>query len=494
MIYLTKVLSIDIRDPFLSIAYLGRNHKGIDLIDSAVIKKNPIPVSSMKDGEENEYDESLLEDLRSFIEEKKISPEETVICIPRNVIMLQFVDLPSPDVASLPNILKYELDRLVPMNPEDIYYDFKIIGKKQENSFKVLLVAIPKKVAEYYVGLFKRVGLPPTAINVSTFASYNSAHFFHYDLSKPLALIDVSAKDFELIFVEDNNIRFSRSIKITNEEWGKCFFNGREFIKDDGKAIEELSEVILQNLNRSEGIVNERDNGRPMERILLTGGGQSDQVLLNYITQGSDLEVESVTPSKKSIEIKGDMDGTNSLASAIGLGLGELRKNPFKINLIPQSMRAKRKRSHIVLTFVLLGLIVLSFFGIIGSAILKDRLDLSKINAELKSIKKQVMKVEEMQLHNETFRTQLLELNRHWEKDINVMAVIKELTGIIPNNIWLSNLIIKGNAVEIRGNATSASTLIPILDKSPLLKDVRFEGSIKKRKGVEKFKIKMVIE
>lgn len=494
MIYLTKVLSVDIRDQFISLAYLGRSFRGIDLIESAVIPRELVPSSLMKEGAENEYDQGLLAKLRAFIEEQKISQEETVLCVPRNVTMFKVVDIPSPDEASLPNILQYELDRLIPMEPSEVYYDYQVLGKEGGSIFKVLLSAVPRKVADYYVGLLKNAGLPPTVLGVSTFGSFNVGYFSKYDLFRPVVIIDASSQDYEIILIEKNAIRFSRSKKIADGGWKDCFFNGREFIKDSGKTVEILAETILGDLDQFVGVANEKELGNPVKNILFMGGGQSDQVLCNFLQQKSDLEVELLVPSNEAIYVKSQLDGTNCLSTAIGLGIGELRKSPIKINLLPRSLRAKRKKSQIILTFVLFGLILVSALGIVGSVIIKERLSLSEMDEKLKDIRKKIVPVEEMELKYEGIAIQFAELNKLWEKDIRVLNIIRELTESLPADTWLSSLSIKGNAIEISGRSATSSSLIPVLDKSPLFKSVRFEGTVESKDGIDKFQIKMVME
>ena len=494
MIYLTKVLSVDIRDRHIAVAFLGRTFRGVHLIQSAVIPKNSVPLSSMEKEEITEYEERVLDRLRSFVDEKKIGVEETVLCVPRSLVMFKLVVLPSPDEASLSNILKYELDRLIPMPASDVYFDYKVVGAAGENHFKILLAAVPKKVADYYVGLLSRVGLAPTVLDVSAFGSFNMGFFSGYDLQSPVAIIDVDAKEFEIILAENNSVCFSKSVKINTEGWPDCFFNGREFIKDDGKAVEALADNILHHFHQSLTIVKERNDGRPSEKILLSGGGQSDQILLNYLKQKSNLEVERLLPTSKAVEIGEETDGTNCLSTAIGLGLGEVKKSPLDINLLPPSLRARRKKSQIALTFIFLGLILLGFLGIIGSKVLKDRLELAKIQEELSEVKKKVLKVEEMELQYAEVTTQLSELSRLWEDDVYALDVIKEITAILPVDTWITELNIKENDVEISGLSKTASSLIPLLDASPLFKDVRFDGSVESKDGVEKFKIKMGVE
>jgi hypothetical protein len=82
------------------------------------------------------------------------------------------------------------------------------------------------------------------------------------------------------------------------------------------------------------------------------------------------------------------------------------------------------------------------------------------------------------------------------------MEVLSELTGLIPKDAWISNFHYKVSGSEdkdslkgeliISGFARSSSILISTLEDSPFFEKVEFVGPIKKRRGMEEFKIKVV--
>jgi general secretion pathway protein L len=75
------------------------------------------------------------------------------------------------------------------------------------------------------------------------------------------------------------------------------------------------------------------------------------------------------------------------------------------------------------------------------------------------------------------------------------LEILKELTNILPEDAWLTNLAFNESKVVINGFASSASNLISILDRSPLFQNVEFASPITKgMKSSERFKIKLEIE
>ena len=71
------------------------------------------------------------------------------------------------------------------------------------------------------------------------------------------------------------------------------------------------------------------------------------------------------------------------------------------------------------------------------------------------------------------------------------LAILKELTQLIPSNTWLFNLRLSKQHVNLSGLSSAASDLIPLLDKSGLLKKTEFASPIvTDANKLEHFKIK----
>lgn len=69
--------------------------------------------------------------------------------------------------------------------------------------------------------------------------------------------------------------------------------------------------------------------------------------------------------------------------------------------------------------------------------------------------------------------------------------VLNELTRIIPDNTWVSQLTIKKGKVELRGESKEASALIRIIENSPLFEGAKFSQAVtpNRRTGMERFRV-----
>ena len=72
----------------------------------------------------------------------------------------------------------------------------------------------------------------------------------------------------------------------------------------------------------------------------------------------------------------------------------------------------------------------------------------------------------------------------------------EEVTRILPDTAWLTDLTIDGNEITMSGFARSASDLIPALERSEFFSNVKFTSRVTKERDLknERFSIKMDVE
>ncbi len=75
------------------------------------------------------------------------------------------------------------------------------------------------------------------------------------------------------------------------------------------------------------------------------------------------------------------------------------------------------------------------------------------------------------------------------------LRLLEELSRIVPETVYLSILRIRDGNVELRGSADNASSLVPLLERSSLLKNVGFSAPTNRgRDNRETFSLKAEVE
>jgi general secretion pathway protein L len=74
-----------------------------------------------------------------------------------------------------------------------------------------------------------------------------------------------------------------------------------------------------------------------------------------------------------------------------------------------------------------------------------------------------------------------------------VVSVIENLTRLLPDSAWLTDLRIDGDTVDISGFSKSAASLIPILETSSVFSEAAFTSAVTRdpSEAKERFSMKL---
>ena len=365
-------------------------------------------------------------------------PDEVIVGLPRRSIVLRSLELPILDENDLAGLLAYEIERHLPFPPEEACYSFQRL-KQDGGKVKVLLAAARKADVERLIGQVEQLGLHPTAIDVSAFATTNALLFRERPMKgEVLSLIELDGREAEVSVVREGVLMYSRAISL-----------------DEG-----FFEPLLLELQRAF----EEGTAAPT-KILLSGG--SEELCLR-LEEELGLPVERWSPASSSVD-----------AGAFGLALKELVKLPIQIDLLPQERRRKRRERAVVVMFALLALL-----GILGGALglssaYRERRTLSRLTRRIAEVKAQAAEVEALKAEFTKLKSQLQLLEGIAQGQGRPLLVLKELVGLLPADVALNEFSLEGNKVQIRGSTTtSASELISAFERSSLFENAAFTSPI----------------
>jgi len=186
---------------------------------------------------------------------------------------------------------------------------------------------------------------------------------------------------------------------------------------------------------------------------------------------------------------------TAEFVTAYGLALKGLSDVPLKINLLPPESQKKPGRAGYYMMIILIILAILSGIGWGGSHILRQKLILKELNEEMKHLTAEVKNIDRIQSSFKELEDRLDYLNNLQQNRVSGLNILREMTQLIPETAWIQDLSFSEKGIQISGYAASASELIPILEDSPLFKDVVFLSTITKEKdGKERFRIGLKLE
>ena len=398
----------------------------------------------------------------SFIEKNRISSSEIFVGIPRDLVVLRYIELPLLVKENLRETLGYEMDKYIPFPADDIYFDYQIVSEdRTDGKLKVLLMAVKKEAIRPFFDLRSLIGTGISGIEVSSTAI---ANFFYLNdnisAGDPLALIYLKRNNLELDLTKDGLLNYSRSVRMD-------------------KGDEELHTLICRELRPLCQSLGTQDGA--MKTIIL--GLDTDLELISRLREETDLDVELLDLSQTDIP-------SDTIMPAYGLALKGIYKAPMDINLLPVELRKKANKIGYYMMFVLAGLLVLSVLGWGGGNALRQRLYLNQLNVEINRKGAEVKNIGRIEKKCTELEDRIDYVNSLYSNREAILNILRELSRRIPEGAWVRRLKFSEEEVQIEGHAVSASELISLLEASSFFKDVVFLSTITKDKdGRERFRI-----
>lgn len=484
-IYLEKSLGLDLREESVSLVLLGKRVRKIDILGFHFFRIKPL----RKDDPEAEA--LFIDEIKRFLQQYDVSQCGAVVSLPRSAIGFQSFELPAPDRNVIGSMIEFEVEKHFFSKPEDLYYSYHVT-EKSENRFHVVLATVKKDLADYYLQLLERLSLKPSILDVSTLSNLNLTPIDGRSPAPVMAVVDLSPNSIDIGLLKDGHLEMSRNVPIQDPAAVEAYFSDdlppRDFENVSAKLGKKIIHEILETLSSCPQIGSEE----PLEHIHLLGGGPYADTLAKQIQEESGSRTEIVSPPFGTSPALGAEFNPAFFTTSLGLALRELKPNPAEINLLPAELRPKKKRANIKTTLGLSVAAGIVIIGLVASEILNNITTLKALETQLQEARKQVGPLERVDAEYEDLKRYIDILGAIEKQSPRKLPALQELTQILPQETWLTDLTVKKEQVEIKGaSSSSASALIPILENSSHFKDAGFNGAVVKSPDGEKFSIRM---
>ncbi len=471
MMRLQESLGVYLQKDKIVIASLSKGFKSISLSAFHVIY-----------GTSKLEQKDIAEKVRGFLKNKKISPDFITLGVGRSVVIQRNVVLPTVEDANIRDMLEFEIDHCIPCPKDDIYFDFHVASKTETNT-ELFLVGIKKETLDYYFEIFKMAGLKITSMDLSYFGNHNIILHNNPELEgKQFLCVDFGEEEVEYSYFDDNRLCFSRSHSTAH--YTKKVSSDNQ----NSNAEEELIRALLKDIDMSLKTVSKNING-DMSKVILCGEADIES-FKTPIEEALDVPV-SINRTFCKVE-KSDTARNNTSGDSVCLGLALkpfMNKAPG-LNLLPQHLRIKERKVGLIFFLILVAVNLGLGVGIPASKIVKQKVYLKELRQQSTDFRKKLEQVEELKTKSnkgEAFLKNFAEIKK---RDLGVLDIFLELSERIPSSAWVNRFNTTKDGFEILGHAKSASSLISILEESPLFENVQFSQPITVRKDkTERFKI-----
>lgn len=392
--------------------------------------------------------------------------------------------------------LKWEMRNSISFPIDQAVLDYEILQEIAEGGVKKLKVAVaccPRETVDRYLDLLNLARIRPSLFTQHSFALKNVITSLSSKDNKTVALLDIGHNLSELVIFQDRELVLSRKLPVAGQDFtremtqalasehGKTelTLEEAESIKkkygilgsDDSRILDDKItstqvisllrpnlEKLVTEIERSFAYYREKEQGAPVELLLLLGGGSNLKNLTQNLSEDLRIPVQLGNPlvafplSGPSL-LSDEPETAHCFASALGAALA----SPDDINLLPieikQQTRLLIKRSSI--KALVTAVIVILILVYAGMRIKLETYDKRVATAELElgALSPQIE-----ELPKQAFLSSILDQRIYWSD------ALKEISNLIPEQVCLTEMSAKENILALKGEIKS-----PALDREKVL-------------------------
>jgi len=148
---------------------------------------------------------------------------------------------------------------------------------------------------------------------------------------------------------------------------------------------------------------------------------------------------------------------------------------------------------------MLTGVLILSLisFAFAIPSIIKHKKSetINILNAQLQELQPGVNRVSKIREEAEKILEKSKKINEITTISSRRIDLLAELTRVLPDDAWIKEVSMKDDYFQIEGSGLSGTTVLTVLESSPLFSQVKFTSPVTKgRDGKEQFNIKVNIK
>lgn len=308
----TKIVGLDLGTHSVKVSELVTNFRSQELVafgsePVGYEGEGPVPVAE------------LAAAARRLLERRGLLGETLICALPPEMVSSVTLEFPFDQPRMLQAVLPAQLDDVIPFDVEDVTHDYQIIERRPDGGVKVLVCYVKTEILRGFVEALAAHGIDPKIIGVGALCWYN-LHDHLKTGGEPLAILDIGHRHSELCVLDggqpvrireigagggDVTRALAEVFKVNTEqaERGKLAEGAILSPGSEGQGRQQLiSETcreamspVLREVRRTLAAYDVA-TGRPVTRLLVTGGGSLLRGVPEWMSSSLDISVEPFDP------------------------------------------------------------------------------------------------------------------------------------------------------------------------------------------------------
>lgn len=461
---LTKYsLGTHLDDGLLRLLYLRKVWRDVQVVDTLTLS---LPSDSEAEG-------AFSQEVQKFLLRNGVRPLDAVTFgVPRADILFRHFATPPVQDKDLDDLVGFESERHLPGSKEEFAVGYRSLGKTDDGGRRLVLAAVKKEVLEKYTAALRQANLALASVRPATVGSIAAFRFVHPEPETAL-LVTLGESSVSADCFTGDRVVEARYYRLP--------------VSGEGDAPPEAERLGAW---LSDPLFVEKLPGGTLPAVWLQGGPVSESFRARL---GEVLGVP-VAMFRPPVEAKREGSADEGFGPAFGLALIGLDGSNRGLELSEEGKEKFEEGPKYGTTAALAVLLALLVLGTLGLRGLHHHRHLRGIEEEIAAMKEEKAAVEQLSREVRTKRSRLEFIIANLNK-VRQADLLREMTLLIPDDTYLSDYTFRAGRIEISGLSPSASRLIPLLEASPLFRNVHFSSAIVSQgKENERFKIRLNLE
>ena len=292
--------------------------------------------------------DNIVQAIKDAHAELGLTESRVVASLSGQTVIVRYVELPSMTDDELKDAAKFEAEKIIPYNINEVEIDAAKIEDLEGNRMRVVIAAVKKDLVDSQLKILSEAGLSPTALDIDSFALMRSFVNTAIDTENISALLNIGDKKTNLNIIKGKKTYLSRDLDIGGFQIAKLIaenlsikvdeaskimeeklLNFSSISADDRKIIESpLSDILSHLLDgvRLSFDFFENHYGESVSKVYVSGGLSLAQVVEDFLKENIGRDLKKWDPLVN-VEVADNIDQEKlkavsaQLAVAIGLGL-----------------------------------------------------------------------------------------------------------------------------------------------------------------------------
>ncbi|MDD2465753.1 MAG: type IV pilus assembly protein PilM [Desulfobulbus sp.] len=305
------IIGVDIGSHAVKICQLQKSGVNYKLI---AIGSANIPPGSVEDGVLQEPDE-VAKAISGLLKNLKIKNNKIGISISGYSVIVKKINLEKMEDSALDEYIKSEAEQYIPFDIDDVYLDYQKLPSKDDSRDRVeiMLVAAKKEVVNDYLNMLSELKLKTVLVDVDGFALENIWETVSGGREN-VALVDIGASKMNINIISEGISVLARDIVVGSEQLTEQLANAlqveytvAERVKIGAESFSGKTEDVTRIFNqtctqwvleikKAIDLYFANNPDKPLQSLVLSGGGAKVNGLAEYIHQETGLNVHSFNP------------------------------------------------------------------------------------------------------------------------------------------------------------------------------------------------------